>query len=69
MSNLDLNPQTVFPTLLRAQQVAEILNIGESTAYKLMLDGEIPSVKVGGSVRMLPEDLANYIQQMRTSTN
>lgn len=62
-------PQSSFPVLLRAQEVAKILNIGESTAYMLMQHGDIPSVKVGKSVRVLPDDLMQYIQHSRTNTN
>ncbi|MBT3391640.1 MAG: helix-turn-helix domain-containing protein [Chloroflexi bacterium] len=61
-------PSITFSTLMRAQEVADILNIKTSTAYSLMQHGDIPSVKVRGSVRVRPEDLANYIQQMRVNT-
>ena len=64
----EMNPKEVIPKLLRAQEVADILNIGKSTAYSMMQHGDIPSVKVRGSVRVRPEDLANYIQQMRVNT-
>lgn len=47
-------PQSSFPMLLRAQEVADVLNIGKSTAYMLMQRGDIPSIKVGKSVRVLP---------------
>ena len=61
-------PSITFSTLMRAQEVADILNIKISTAYSMMQHGDIPSVKVRGSVRVRPEDLSNYIQQMRVNT-
>jgi excisionase family DNA binding protein len=54
-----------FTALLRAEEVADILNIGKSTVYLRIKCGDIPSIRVGSSVRVLPEDLANYIQQNR----
>jgi excisionase family DNA binding protein len=49
-------------TLLRAKEVAEILNISRSRAYNLMQRGEIPTVRIGKSRRIRPEDLILYIK-------
>ena len=48
-------------TLLTAEQVAERLNISLSQAYTLMRRGEIPTVKLGRSVRVREEDLNQFI--------
>ena len=49
-------------TLLNAKQVAEILNISKSKAYRFMQLGEIPTVRIGKSRRVRPEDLIQYIE-------
>ena len=48
--------------LLSVPQVAEVLNISISSAYQLSQTGEIPSVRIGRSVRVRPEDLQSFIQ-------
>ena len=49
--------------LLKGTQVAEILNISRSTAYNLMKRGQLPSVRFGRSVRVVPRDLEQFIQE------
>ena len=49
--------------LLRAVEVARQLNISRSLAYQLMLRGDIPTVRFGGSVRVRESDLEEYIQR------
>jgi len=48
-------------TLLKAKDVAEILQISRAMAYALMQRGEIPTVRIGKSRRVRPEDLIKYI--------
>jgi len=43
-------------TLLRAKEVAEILQISRAMAYTLMQRGEIPTVRIGKARRVRPED-------------
>ena len=38
--------------LLSVQQTAEKLNLSTRTVYRLIEDGELPALKVGGSVRV-----------------
>jgi excisionase family DNA binding protein len=49
-------------TLLKAKDVAEILNISRSKAYHWMQIGEIPMVRIGKSRHVRPEDLIQYIK-------
>ena len=49
-------------SLLRANEVAEILNISLALAYRLMQMGEIRCVRIGTAVRVRPEDLDAYIK-------
>ena len=49
--------------LLKAAEVAEILGVSRTQAYRLMQMGEIPSVRFGQrTVRVRPEDLKRYIE-------
>lgn len=49
--------------LLRIPEVAEILQVSKTTAYRLVQEGGLPAVKIGkSSVRVRMEDLERYIQ-------
>ena len=48
-------------SFLKAEQVAEILNISRSLAYRLMQDGEIPTISIGKTKRVRQDDLDDYI--------
>jgi len=56
-------------TLLNAKQVAEILNISKSKTYRFMQLGEIPTVRIGKSRRVRPEDLIMYIESNTYTLN
>ena len=49
--------------LLKAAEVAEILNISKSMAYRLMQTEEIPCVSIGNAKRVRLIDLERYVQQ------
>lgn len=53
--------------LLKATQVAQILNVSRAFAYQLMKKGELPTVKMQGAVRVKLEDLRRYIEAKRTA--
>ena len=53
--------ETILHSLLKATDVAEILNISRAMAYRLMRTREIPTVSIGKSKRVRPVDLHNYI--------
>lgn len=63
--NLENSSQHLMPLLLRASQVACILNISESLAYKLLQSGDIPAVRIHRSIRCRKEDLDEYILRCR----
>ena len=48
--------------LMKADEVAERLNISRAFAYKLMQQGKIRSVAIGGARRVRPEDLLDFIE-------
>ena len=58
---LDVYQETIFHSLLKATDVAEILNISRAMAYRLMQTGQIPTVCIGKARRIRPIDLHNYI--------
>jgi excisionase family DNA binding protein len=55
--------------LLKSDEVAEILQISRSMAYALMKRGDIPTVRIGTSVRVRPEDLEKYIKDNVTQNS
>ena len=55
-------------SLLRSDEVAEILKVSVSMAYTLMRRGDIPTVRIGFSVRVRKEDLDRYIQENVSQT-
>lgn len=56
-------------SLLNGNQVAEKLNISRATAYNLMKRGQLPSVRFGRSVRVIPEDLELFILESKTTNS
>jgi excisionase family DNA binding protein len=49
--------------LLKAVEVASLLNISRSFAYQLLQSGVIPVVRIGKACRVRPQDLEAYIVQ------
>lgn len=47
--------------LLKANAVAERLNISRSQAFILMRNGELPVIRIGKLVRVRPDDLEMFI--------
>lgn len=56
--------------LLKASEVAELLNISRAFAYQLMNRGELRTVAIGTARRVRPKDLQHYIEKnIQTSPN
>jgi excisionase family DNA binding protein len=49
--------------LLKVTEVASRLYISRSYAYKLVQQGDIPAVRVGHALRILPQALERYIRE------
>jgi excisionase family DNA binding protein len=49
--------------LLKGIEVARLLNVSRSFAYLLMQTGHIPTVRLGRSIRVRPQDLIEYIDE------
>lgn len=52
---------TQFTTLLTGEEIAKILHVSRAYAYQLMRQRIIPTVKIGRSVRVRPQDLEAFI--------
>ena len=50
-------------TLLRATEVARVLNISRAMAYQLMQRGEIRTVRIGAARRVRQTDLRDFIEK------
>ncbi len=62
-----MNLDAQFPSpLLKAAQVAKILNVSRAFVYQLMQNDEIPTVRIRGTVRVKLEDLYRYIEAKRS---
>jgi excisionase family DNA binding protein len=51
--------------LLKATDIARILNISRALSYRLLQKGEIPVVRINHAVRVRPTDLEQFIQRCR----
>ena len=50
-----------LPLFLTVQQVAAVLSVGRNTAYNMIKDGQLRSVRVGRQIR-IPKDALKFIQ-------
>lgn len=55
--------RSILPVLYRAGEVASMLNISRSMAYRLIQQGTIPSVRINHSVRVRQSDLEEFLQK------
>src|SRR3990170_5011400 len=51
--------------LLSLHEVCEALGMGKSWTYRRIKSGEIPSVKLGRSIKVKREDLEEYLESRR----
>jgi excisionase family DNA binding protein len=50
---------------LKVPEVAEVLRIARSRAYEMVARGEIPSVRIGRSVRVSRKELDRWLEEQR----
>jgi excisionase family DNA binding protein len=55
----------IDPRLLTIAQAAERLGLSRSKLYELIAAGEISTVRIGRSRRIIPDDLASFIDSRR----
>lgn len=66
MSEPKIHLQNNLPgKLLRAEEVAALLNVSRAFAFRLMQHGQIPTIRIGKSIRVRPEDLEAFIASRR----
>jgi excisionase family DNA binding protein len=51
---------TTLSKLLKADDVAQVLNCNRRTVWRLIAAGQIPAIKVGTEWRIRPEDLTAF---------
>lgn len=49
--------------LLRPSEAAETIGIGRSKVYELLASGELPSIKIGNSLRVPVDALRAWIER------
>jgi excisionase family DNA binding protein len=49
--------------LLRPMEAAEAIGVGRSKVYELLASGELPSIRIGGSVRVPVGALQRWIDR------
>jgi excisionase family DNA binding protein len=49
--------------LLKPIDIADILNVSRSFAYRLLQTGAIPVIRLGRACRVRPQDLAEYLEE------
>ena len=55
--------------LLSVQEVSEQLGMGRSWVYNQIKSGGLPSVQLGGTVKIKREDLEQYLQKQHRSSS
>jgi excisionase family DNA binding protein len=58
-------PNSRVPELLTMAEVCAALGMGKSWTYRRVKSGEIPSVKLGRSIKVKREDLEEYLESRR----
>ena len=61
MSNASSQSPADEPIFLTVEQVAQRLYVGRSTAYNMVTDGEIPSVRIRNLIRIPIKEFENYL--------
>ena len=51
--------------LLSIEEVCQALGMGKSFAYKRIKNGEIPSIRLGRSIKVKRQDLEEYLESQR----
>lgn len=63
------SPVVVEPLLLRPGQAADVLSISRTKVYELLKSGELPSVTIGGSIRVPMAGLRRWVAERSQNQN
>lgn len=55
------NPFATYPDVLSVEQLQCALGIGRSTAYKMIRNKDIPSIRIGNIIKIPKQALINYV--------
>lgn len=55
--------------LLRPTEAAEAIGVGRSKVYELLASGELPSVRIGSSIRVPLDRLREWIDRKATGVS
>jgi excisionase family DNA binding protein len=64
-----MSHQTLERLMLRPTEAADAIGVSRSKAYDLIARGEIPSVRLGGSVRVPVDALRSWIARQLAEQN
>ena len=62
--NVKSGVQTMQPLLATVEETAELLRLGRTTTYELVMRGEIPSVKIGRRRLVVRSGLSHYVDRL-----
>ena len=51
-----------YSTLLKVEDLAELTQISSKTLYRLINQGKIRAIRIGGSVRLEPKTTADWLR-------
>lgn len=52
-----------YPDVVTVEQLCQMLNIGRNSAYALVREGKIRSIRVGRSYRIPKRNVITYLEQ------
>ena len=56
---------TTGPAAIRAERVAQMLDLSKAKVFQLLAKGTLPSFMIDGSRRVLVRDVEEYLQRLR----
>ena len=59
---ISMSAESQASQLLSVEEVCEVLGMGKSWVYRKIRSGDIPSVKLGGSIKVERTDLDEYLR-------
>lgn len=54
---------------LTVQEVAELLGVSDKHIYEMTADGTLPSFHIGRSIRLDPQDIADWLRKRKSSAS
>ena len=58
-----------YPMLVTVEEAAEMLRIGRTTAYELVMSGKLKSVKVGRRRLVVRDGVREYVSELLRTKN